>query len=126
MALELLALVAQSLALGLLAWKFLRVQQHSKFLTEHLKFQSLMLSNYQQQLENQPEPSVYQVQLQLRNQDLLAQVAQLQSENQQLKVQLGYQQRLGNPQVATQVFVTRPQGEQLLAQCHCNNQEPCC
>lgn len=130
MALELVALVAVSVSALMLAWKYQQAQQSLRFLVGHLKFQSQMLSEYQQSLENlqledQPEPSVYQVQLQLRNQDLLAQVAQLQSENQELKAQLGYQQRLEFPQVATQAFVTRPQGEQLLAQCHCKNQGSC-
>ena len=73
-----------------------------------------LLSDYQelkQQLENQPEPSAYQTQLQLKNQGLLAQVQRLQFQNQELKAQLGYQQRLGNPQV-----------QELLAKPHCSNQ----
>jgi hypothetical protein len=103
MALELVALVAVSVSALMLAWKYQQAQQSLKFLVGHLKFQSQMLSEYQQLLEKaqleSPQPqSVYLTQLQLKNQELMAQVAQLQSENQELKAQLGYQQRLRFPQ----------------------------
>lgn len=132
MALELVALVAVSVSALMLAWKYQQAQQSLKFLKEEFEWQTRSdnklwvefqeLLEKKRQLENQPAPSVYQVQLQLRNQDLLAQVAQLQSENQQLKVQLGYQQRLPNPQVATQEFeIPQVKKLSLRVQCHCSN-----
>lgn len=93
------------------------------------------LENQKQQSKSPQPQSVYLTQLQLAYQDSQAQVQQLQSENQELKVQLGYQQRLGQlqfpEQAQTQVFVSpQVQGQQLLAQCHCSNQglnpEDCC
>jgi hypothetical protein len=126
MALELVALVAVSLSALILAWMYLKAQQELAYQRQQARRLRLEIQE-QPQLESPQPQSVYLTQLQLKNQELTAQVRQSQSENQELKAQLAYQQRLGFPQgqVAGSFVSPQVQGQQLLAQCHCSNQGSC-